>query len=166
MFQRFLKVFKLILPKDTKMWFSLSIKVFPRFHQSSLSRRILLLVSYCCSGFTYLKLLLDNALTSWYAYTCYCLYFAYTCSHLYLIDAFTSTVVVSTSWYTYTWYTYTSRFDYPTLYAYTSRLGYSTVRLYFTSRLFHIVRLYFMIWLFHTIWLYFTICFHLLHNQT
>ena len=115
----------------------LSIKVFQGFHQISLLWRILLLVCYCCFVFTYLKLLLDNAFPSWYAYTGYCLYVAYTCSHLYLIDAFTSPVVVSTSWYTYTWYTYTSRFDYPTLYAYTSRLGFSTVRLYFTTQIFH-----------------------------
>ena len=101
------------------------------------SRHILLLVSYCCFAFIYLKLLLEYAFPSWYAYTGYCLYIAYTCSHLYLIDAFTSPVVVSTSWYTYTWYTYTSRFDYPTLYAYTSRIGCSTVRLYFTTRMLH-----------------------------
>ena len=59
-------LFILLYLKLTLNWF---IKVLQDFNQSSLSQRILLLVCYCCFAFTYLKLLLDNAFPSWYAYT-------------------------------------------------------------------------------------------------
>ena len=60
-------LFILLYLKLTLNWF---IKVLQDFNQSSLSQRILLLVSYCCFAYTYFILLLSNA-------------FTYTCSRLY-----------------------------------------------------------------------------------